>query len=135
MSVHFPAGFDFTTPDPWSERRPEAEFAELRPRLVYDRDNGTLTARPGAQRLAVTSGGAIPDRGMFGVFLVGADSAPRRVGELDMRLRRIRIGIVEGCALNVDLAGKDVLVEVEHARAAGAAELTRRARRRLVIGR
>ncbi len=48
---------------------PSTEFAELRPRLVYDRDTGTLTARPGAQRLAVTSGGAIPDRGMFTVYL------------------------------------------------------------------
>ncbi|OBH10566.1 ATP-dependent helicase, partial [Mycobacterium sp. E1747] len=59
------------------------EFAELRPRLVYDRDTGTLTARPGAQRLAVTSGGAIPDRGMFTVYLASEADKPSRVGELD----------------------------------------------------
>ena len=52
-------------------RYPSDEFAELRPRLVWDRVGGTLTGRPGAQRLAVTSGGTIPDRGLFGVFLVG----------------------------------------------------------------
>src|SRR4029453_4755754 len=50
-------------------RYPSAEFPELRPRLVWDRVENTLTARPGAQRLAVTSGGTIPDRGLFGVFL------------------------------------------------------------------
>ncbi|WP_026875590.1 ATP-dependent helicase [Jiangella gansuensis] len=66
-------------------RYPSDEFAELRPRLVWDRTAGVLRGRPGAQRLAVTSGGTIPDRGLFGVFLVGSD--PRkggaRVGELD----------------------------------------------------
>ncbi len=70
------------TLDLLSGRYPSDEFAELRPRLVWDRINGTLTGRPGAQRLAVTSGGTIPDRGLFGVFLVG-DGAGRRVGELD----------------------------------------------------
>src|SRR5690606_12875673 len=44
---------------------------------------GTIQGRPGAQRLAVTSGGTIPDRGMFGVFIVGAEEGARRVGELD----------------------------------------------------
>ena len=48
---------------------------------MWDRVAGTLTARPGAQRLAVTSGGTIPDRGLFGVFLVGERQS--RVGELD----------------------------------------------------
>ncbi len=62
-------------------RYPSDEFAELRPRLVWDRVAGTMTARPGAQRLAVTSGGTIPDRGLFGVFLVGEKAS--RVGELD----------------------------------------------------
>lgn len=57
------------TLDLLSGKYPSTEFAELRPRLVYDRDTGTLTARPGAQRLAVTSGGAIPDRGLFTVYL------------------------------------------------------------------
>ena len=63
-------------------RYPSDEFAELRPRLVWDRVAGTLTGRPGAQRLAVTSGGTIPDRGLFGVFLAGSEKAAR-VGELD----------------------------------------------------
>lgn len=69
------------TLDLLSGKYPSTDFAELRPRLVYDRDTATLTARPGAQRLAVTSGGAIPDRGMFAVYLVG--EKPSRVGELD----------------------------------------------------
>ncbi|MCX4097271.1 DEAD/DEAH box helicase [Nocardia sp. alder85J] len=64
-----------------SGRYPSDEFAELRPRVVWDRDAGTLTGRPGAQRLAVTSGGAIPDRGLFPVFMVGERAS--RVGELD----------------------------------------------------
>ncbi|HST48430.1 Lhr family ATP-dependent helicase [Jatrophihabitans sp.] len=64
-------------------RYPSDAFAELRPRLVWDRITGELTGRPGAQRLAVTSGGTIPDRGMFGVFLASADGPGRRVGELD----------------------------------------------------
>jgi ATP-dependent Lhr-like helicase len=64
-------------------RYPSDAFAELRPRLVWDRVTGELSARRGAQRLAVTSGGTIPDRGLFGVFLAGADGPGRRVGELD----------------------------------------------------
>ncbi len=78
------AAFEATL-DLLSGKYPSTDFAELRPRLVYDRDTGTLTARPGAQRLAVTSGGAIPDRGLFTVYLASnADSEkPSRVGELD----------------------------------------------------
>ncbi|MCX5386073.1 ATP-dependent helicase [Streptomyces sp. NBC_00083] len=66
-------------------RYPSDAFAELRPRVVWDRVGGTVTGRPGAQRLAVTSGGTIPDRGLFGVFLAGADpkKGGGRVGELD----------------------------------------------------
>ncbi|MDN5855927.1 MAG: hypothetical protein L0K86_24430, partial [Actinomycetia bacterium] len=66
-------------------RYPSDEFAELRPRIVWDRVTGVLTGRPGAQRLAVTSGGTIPDRGMYGVFLASAEKGARgaRVGELD----------------------------------------------------
>lgn len=63
-------------------RYPSEAFAELRPRLVWDRVTGVLTGRRGAQLLAVTSGGTIPDRGLFGVFVAG-DGAGRRVGELD----------------------------------------------------
>ncbi|WP_123917735.1 DEAD/DEAH box helicase [Georgenia muralis] len=81
-------------------RYPSEDFAELRPRVVWDRTTGTLRARPGALRLAATSGGTIPDRGMFGVYLAGGPPAQdgsasgsavtagargggRRVGELD----------------------------------------------------
>lgn len=82
-------------------RYPSEEFAELRPRIVWDRSTGLLTGRPGALRLAVTSGGTIPDRGLYGVFLAtgsGSDDVPadaevgaggtrlrggKRVGELD----------------------------------------------------
>jgi ATP-dependent Lhr-like helicase len=70
------------TLDMLAGRYPSTSFAELRPRLVWDRVTDELTARPGAQRLAVTSGGTIPDRGLFGVFLAGSDK-PVRVGELD----------------------------------------------------
>jgi ATP-dependent helicase Lhr and Lhr-like helicase len=62
-----------------SGRYPSDEFAELRPRIVWDRVNGIVRGRAGAQRLAVTSGGTIPDRGLFGVFLPDGT----RVGELD----------------------------------------------------
>lgn len=60
---------------------PADSFAELRPRIVWDRTTNTLSSRPGAQRLAVTSGGTIPDRGLFGVFMIGEQAS--RVGELD----------------------------------------------------
>jgi ATP-dependent helicase Lhr and Lhr-like helicase len=61
-------------------RYPSDEFAELRPRIVWDRTGGVIRARDGAQRLAVTNAGTIPDRGLFGVFLVDGGG---RVGELD----------------------------------------------------
>ncbi|MFJ6158889.1 DEAD/DEAH box helicase [Pseudarthrobacter sp. NPDC092184] len=81
-------------------RYPSDEFAELRPRIIWDRNAGTIEGRAGAQRLAVTSGGTIPDRGLFGVYIIGTEvegsaspstdgkpaPAPkggRRVGELD----------------------------------------------------
>ena len=60
-------------------RYPSSEFAELRPRIVWDRVGGTLRARPGAGQLAVTNAGTIPDRGLFAVTLPDG----RRVGELD----------------------------------------------------
>jgi ATP-dependent Lhr-like helicase len=58
---------------------PSEEFSDLRPRIVHDRVAGTLRGRAGAQRLAVTNAGTIPDRGLFGVFLPDGT----RVGELD----------------------------------------------------
>jgi ATP-dependent helicase Lhr and Lhr-like helicase len=61
-------------------RYPSDEFAELRPRIVWDRTAGTVRGRSGARRLAVTNAGTIPDRGLFGVFLADGGG---RVGELD----------------------------------------------------
>jgi ATP-dependent Lhr-like helicase len=81
--------------DMLSGRYPSDEFAELRPRLVWDRLRGTVRAREGAARLAVTNAGTIPDRGLYGVFLADGESGGesggpdkrrpggRRVGELD----------------------------------------------------
>ncbi|MBR8743476.1 DEAD/DEAH box helicase, partial [Nocardiopsis sp. MG754419] len=71
--------------DMLSGRYPSDEFAELRPRVVWDREEDVLRARPGAQRLAVISGGTIPDRGLFKVHLATdpGGRAPTRVGELD----------------------------------------------------
>ena len=80
------------TLDLLSGKYPSDEFAELRPRIIWDRTEGTIEGRPGAQRLAVTSGGTIPDRGLFGVYIVGSEDegssaqaarGGRRVGELD----------------------------------------------------
>jgi ATP-dependent Lhr-like helicase len=61
-------------------RYPSDEFGELRPRIVWDRTAGVIRGRQGARRLAVTNAGTIPDRGLFGVHLVGGGG---RVGELD----------------------------------------------------
>ena len=63
---------------------PSDEFAELRPRITWDRVANTLTPREGAKRIAITSGGTIPDRGLYGVFLAGTEkNVSARVGELD----------------------------------------------------
>jgi ATP-dependent helicase Lhr and Lhr-like helicase len=77
-------------------RYPSDEFADLRPRITWDRVRGIVTPRAGAQRLAILNGGTIPDRGLYGVFLkddaatdgeVAQGSTKgkpsRRVGELD----------------------------------------------------
>jgi ATP-dependent Lhr-like helicase len=68
--------------DMLSGRYPSDEFAELRPRITWDRVADRIEGRRGAQRLAVTSGGTIPDRGLYGVFIAG-EGQGRRVGELD----------------------------------------------------
>jgi ATP-dependent Lhr-like helicase len=92
--AELPASALDATLDMLAGRYPSTAFAELRPRLIWDRTTDLLTARPGAQRLAVTSGGTIPDRGLFGVFLAGstgvggvragtARTGGLRVGELD----------------------------------------------------
>jgi len=64
-------------------RYPSDEFAELRPRLTWDRNRDWLTPRQGVKRIAILNGGTIPDRGLYGVFLAGAHAKPIRVGELD----------------------------------------------------
>jgi ATP-dependent Lhr-like helicase len=69
--------------DMLSGRYPSDDFAELRPRITWDSVNGTLVARQGAKRVAIANAGTIPDRGMYGVFLSGADKDKARVGELD----------------------------------------------------
>lgn len=68
--------------DMLSGRYPSTDFAELRPRLTWDRRRNRLTARQGARRLAIINGGTIPDRGLYGVFLANAEKTTR-VGELD----------------------------------------------------
>ncbi|HUQ78616.1 MAG TPA: DEAD/DEAH box helicase [Patescibacteria group bacterium] len=63
---------------------PSDEFAELKPRVTWDRTSDVIAGRRDARVVAVTSGGTIPDRGLFGVFMVGEAGTPgRRVGELD----------------------------------------------------
>src|SRR5688572_10202437 len=78
--------------DMLSGRYPSDEFAELRPRLVWDRMKNRVRAREGAGRLAITNAGTIPDRGLYGVFLADGDEGAlpvrgrtggKRVGELD----------------------------------------------------
>ncbi len=67
-----------------SGKYPSTEFSALRARVDWDRHTNTLRARPGAQRLAVTNGGTIPDRGMYRVVAGGDEGASAvRVGELD----------------------------------------------------
>jgi ATP-dependent helicase Lhr and Lhr-like helicase len=64
-------------------RYPSDEFAELRPRVTWDRTRDWLTPRQGVKRIAILNGGTIPDRGLYGVFLAGERAKPVRVGELD----------------------------------------------------
>ena len=59
------------------------DFAELRPRVTWDRVANTVIAREGSKRIAIVNGGTIPDRGLYGVFLTGGEKAHARVGELD----------------------------------------------------
>ena len=68
--------------DMLSGRYPSDEFAELRPRVTWDRVQNLVSGREGAKRVAIANAGTIPDRGLYGVFLAGADR-PVRVGELD----------------------------------------------------
>lgn len=65
-----------------SGRYPSDQFAELRPRITWDRVRGSVSPRAGARRIAITNGGTIADRGLYGVFLSKSDK-PVRIGELD----------------------------------------------------
>jgi ATP-dependent Lhr-like helicase len=71
--------------DMLSGRYPSDEFADLKPRVVWDRQTDEVSSRNDARVVAITSGGTIPDRGLYGVFLPGDDAkrGGRRVGELD----------------------------------------------------
>jgi ATP-dependent Lhr-like helicase len=64
-------------------RYPSDDFAELRPRVTWDRVHHTVIAREGAKRVAIANGGTIPDRGLYGVFLAEGPRGGARVGELD----------------------------------------------------
>jgi ATP-dependent Lhr-like helicase len=68
--------------DMLSGRYPADEFADLRPRVTWDRITNKITAREGSKKVAIANGGTIPDRGLYGVFLAGATRGAR-VGELD----------------------------------------------------
>ncbi|HWW22260.1 MAG TPA: crosslink repair DNA glycosylase YcaQ family protein [Edaphobacter sp.] len=75
-------GFDGVL-DMLAGRYPSDEFADLRPRITWDRTRNWITPRAGVKRIAILNGGTIPDRGSYGVFLAGERSKPVRVGELD----------------------------------------------------
>ncbi len=76
------AGFEGVL-DLLAGRYPSDEFAELRPRVTWDRARNVISARQGAGRLAILNAGTIPDRGLYGVFLSGSEGKSHRVGELD----------------------------------------------------
>ncbi len=69
--------------DMLSGRYPSDEFAQLRPRITWDRTTGRLSARQGAKRVAIANAGTIPDRGHYSVYLTGSPSTKGRIGELD----------------------------------------------------
>src|SRR3989440_573806 len=93
-------------------RYPSDEFAELRPRIVWDRTAGVVRGRTGARRLAVTNAGTIPDRGLYGVYLVDGGG---RVGELDEEM------VYEARAGQTFLLGASTsrIAEVTHHRVLG----------------
>lgn len=82
--------------DTLSGKYPSTDFADLKPRLVWDRTGGTLRARPGAKQLAILSGSTIPDRGLYRVEVANDDgSASSRIGELDEEMvHESRVGEV-----------------------------------------
>ncbi len=80
---HLPKALLIEVLDMLSGRYPSDDFAELRPRITWDRNAQMLLGREGAKRIAVANAGSIPDRGLFGVFMAGAPKGAGRVGELD----------------------------------------------------
>ena len=111
---------------------PSDEFAELKARVVWDRVTGVVEGRRDARVVAVTSGGTIPDRGLYGVFLVGEPGTPgRRVGELDEEMvYESRVGEVitlGASAWRIEEISHDrVVVSPAPGRAGQAAVLARR---------
>ncbi|MDQ6775298.1 MAG: DEAD/DEAH box helicase, partial [Actinomycetota bacterium] len=91
-------------------RYPSSQFAELRPRIVWDRVGGTLRARRGARQLAVTNAGTIPDRGMYAVTLPDG----RRVGELDEEMvyeaRPGQTFLLEATTWRIEEIGRDRVI-------------------------
>ena len=101
-----------------SGRYPSDEFAELRPRITWDRLHGRITGRAGAKHVAIANAGTIPDRGLYGVFLAGADR-PMRVGELDEEMVFETAGRRDVHARRLDVArrGDHARPRARHARA------------------
>ena len=113
-----------------SGRYPSDEFAELRPRITWDRIANQLTARAGrASSIAIANGGTIPDRGLFGVFLAGATRGAR-VGELDEEM------VFESRTGDTIILGASTwrIDEITHDRVTGFAR-ARRARQDAVLAR
>ena len=116
---------------------PSDEFAELKPRVVWDRVTDTIEGRRDARVVAVTSGGTIPDRGLFGVFMAGEAGTPgRRVGELDEEMvYELRAGmhgdviILGASSWRVDEIGRDRVTVTPGARACPASCRSGRATR------
>ena len=102
-----------------SGRYPSDDFAELRPRLVWDRTTGIVRAREGAGRIAITNGGTIPDRGLFGVFLPDGT----RVGELDEEMvyesRRGEVFVLGASSWRIEDITRDRVVVVARPGRAG----------------
>ena len=95
-------------------RYPSDDFAELRPRLVWDRKTGVVRAREGAGRLAITNAGTIPDRGLYGVFLPDGT----RVGELDEEMvyesRRGEVFVLGASSWRIEDITRDRVVVPPH---------------------
>lgn len=105
--------------DMLSGRYPSDRFAELRPRILWDRARGRIAARKGARQLAIINGGTIPDRGLYGVFIAGTEGdgkSSRRVGELDeemvFELREGEVFLLGASSWRVDEITRDRVMVV-----------------------